>query len=88
MSAEDLKQFYYRRKLINEHNLDEFVDCISELHFVHGVHKAAELQVRNNKYPTYHYRFTYDKGFSMTKAIAKCEMPGITIIIYRNFVIL
>lgn len=72
----DLIQIYFGDDSIKKRNKDKYVELMSDMHFVHGIHDTIEVQILNQRHPTYFYIFSYDHGFSMLKTLMDVNEPG------------
>ncbi|KAJ8687537.1 hypothetical protein QAD02_023331 [Eretmocerus hayati] len=76
ITPNEFRAIYFKSDSITEQDSEEYVDFSSDVHFIEGIHRTVKYQVKHNSAPTYFYRFSYDKGFSLTKASVSSTLHG------------
>lgn len=76
MTSKQLKSLYFNNEKITESNNGKLADLFGDINFIEGIHRVVKYQVKNNSAPTYFYRFTYDKDFSLMKTWGDCTLSG------------
>lgn len=77
LSGDDLKRLYFKSNKITPENLENYVDLLSDEHFVYGIHKTIRYQVESGSASTYMYQLTYDPGESFMKTMTNVKFKGI-----------
>ncbi|XP_043268660.1 juvenile hormone esterase-like isoform X2 [Venturia canescens] len=76
LEVSDLKDIYFGNRPVSSESLCNYVEMQSDVQFLSGIHEVAAIQTIKNKCPTYFYKFSYDKGFSLVKANAGLDISG------------
>lgn len=63
---------------LTKEKLETFVDFISDMQFVKGIHQVVNIQVEKSSAPTYLYQYSYDKIPSPFKLLLKLNIKGKT----------
>lgn len=70
------KRLYYKSEKISVDKLEPFVDSMSDLLFVEGIHEFVKVQVEQSSSPTYFYQLSYDSESSFVKFGAAARISG------------
>ncbi|OXU28410.1 hypothetical protein TSAR_000839 [Trichomalopsis sarcophagae] len=78
LNANDLKRLYFKKEKISKNTALKFIDLMSDVYFVEGIHRVAKVQAERNSASTYLYQFTYDQGPNFTKGMFNSDISGST----------
>lgn len=76
LASDELKKLYFKDNSISQLNSSKLIDLIGDMYFNLGIHKVVKSQARYSNAPIYMYKFTYDEGFTLSKAILMSTIPG------------
>lgn len=78
MTVEDLRSLYLGDKPVSEKNLSNLIDYFTDVIFVRGSMKVADLQAKLKSNNTYLYQFSYaSEKPTVLRAAMKTTMKGI-----------
>ncbi|NP_001165958.1 carboxylesterase clade A, member 3 [Nasonia vitripennis] len=78
VTPQQAKRLYYKSKNISVDNLESFVDSMSDLLFVEGIHEFVKVQVEESTSPTYLYQLSYDSESSFIKFGTAAQISGVS----------
>nr|QCC89034.1 carboxylesterase 19 [Meteorus pulchricornis] len=67
ISVDDMKQIYFGDKPISRANIENMVKLLTDIFFVIGLHRTAEIQAQIPNVPMYLYKFEYELKISTVK---------------------
>jgi hypothetical protein len=72
----NLRKLYDCLHLTVENYSNKLIDLMGDMYVSLGVHITIKFSVLKNLAPVYFYRFSYDKGISLTKLMVQTSLKG------------
>lgn len=76
ISPTDVKHLYFGDDLICKKTLQKYVDYISDMMFLQGIHEVVNSQIESGSESTYFYKFSYDGGESLMRIFFNISLPS------------
>lgn len=76
LTPQQARRLYYKSEKISADKPEAFVDLMSDLLFVEGIHEFVKVQVEHSSSSTYFYQLSYDSDSSLVKFGEAAQISG------------